>query len=74
MYHGRDAFAKTIPSRWFKYDSLVWMQAKRQIKLIFELLGTPNENYIKQFPDEKVQSNLRKVVSEVGNRKGIPME
>lgn len=36
--------------------------------MIFELLGTPDESYIKQFPDEKVQQNLRKVIAEVGFR------
>jgi mitogen-activated protein kinase 1/3 len=44
------------------------------VKLIFELLGTPSEAYIQSFPDEKVQSNLRKVMKETGPKNGIPLE
>ncbi|CAD8069038.1 unnamed protein product [Paramecium sonneborni] len=47
---------------------------KRQVKLIFELLGTPNEAYIQSFQDEKVQNNLRKVIKETGPKQGIPLE
>ncbi|KAM3136216.1 hypothetical protein pb186bvf_011675 [Paramecium bursaria] len=47
---------------------------KRQVKLIFELLGTPSEQYIQSFPDEKVQNNLRKVIKETGPKQGIPLE
>ncbi|CAD8071893.1 unnamed protein product [Paramecium sonneborni] len=47
---------------------------KRQVKLIFELLGTPNDNYIQSFQDEKVQNNLRKVIKETGPKQGIPLE
>jgi len=38
------------------------------------LLGTPNEAYITSFSDEKVQSNLRKVIKETGPKSGIPFE
>ncbi|CAD8161227.1 unnamed protein product [Paramecium octaurelia] len=44
---------------------------KHQIKVIFELLGTPNEQYIQSFPDLKVQQNLRKIIQEYGHQNGI---
>ncbi|CAD8088310.1 unnamed protein product [Paramecium sonneborni] len=44
---------------------------KHQIKVIFELLGTPNEQYIQSFPDQKVQQNLRKIIQEYGHQNGI---
>ena len=47
---------------------------KKQIKLIFELLGTPNQAYIDSFSDEKVKNNLVKVTKETGPKKGIPFE
>ncbi|CAD8176353.1 unnamed protein product [Paramecium octaurelia] len=44
---------------------------KHQIKVIFELLGTPNEQYIQSFSDLKVQQNLRKIIQENGHQNGI---
>lgn len=47
---------------------------RNQLKLIFELLGTPTHEYLAQFQDPHVRDNLVKVVQECGVKGGIGLE